>query len=58
MMMVVVMPMGSDDNFSLAVIAVMMVVVVMMSVFRDPHSGRNISFIGRLQFGRGVGYRI
>jgi hypothetical protein len=54
--MVMVEPMGSDDNLALAVIAVMMMLVV--SVFRDPHSRRSISFIGRFQFGPGVGYRI
>ena len=53
--MVMVVPMGGDDNFALAVIAVMMVVVC---VFRDPYSRRTISFIGCFQFGHGVGYRI
>ena len=55
-MVMVVVPMGSDDNFALAVIAVMMMVV--MSVFRNPYSRRAIGFIGCFQFGRGVGYRI
>jgi hypothetical protein len=56
MMVMVMVAMRSNHDLALSVIAVMVMMVV--SALRDPYSRRPISFIGRFQFSRGVGYGI
>jgi hypothetical protein len=49
---------GSNYDFALPVITVMMMVVMVMGILGDPNSRSIASFIGSLQYGRSIGYWI
>ena len=49
---------GSNYDFALPAITVMMMMMVVMGILGDPNSRSIAGFIGSLQYGRSIGYWI